>query len=196
MSPSSTALNGCLVFQLGFCGASALTRSRMKASWTYIGCSIHSVPSLSKVAMRWSSGTKSGPLVTRATKSVIDALGRPVVPGRQPVSPALRQSGCGTQRRAQNRERSQGGEQKPPIETHGGVDRPHVDAPMCLLAANLISGSLFQKRVMFAGGGFGCLGRLALYSSTTFRTGPITQLYISPMLCSSRGSDSMLNTLG
>ena len=52
MSPSSTALNGCLVFQPGFCGASALTRSRMKASWTYIGCSIHSVPSLSKVAMR------------------------------------------------------------------------------------------------------------------------------------------------
>ena len=27
MSPSSTALNGCLVFQPGFCGASALTRS-------------------------------------------------------------------------------------------------------------------------------------------------------------------------
>ena len=51
-SPSSTALNGCLVFQSGFFGASALTRSRMKASCTYIGCSIHSVPSLSKVAMR------------------------------------------------------------------------------------------------------------------------------------------------
>jgi hypothetical protein len=79
MSPSSTALNGCLVFQPGFCGAIALTRSRMKANCTYIGCSIHSVPSLSKVAMRWSGGTKSGPpwVVTRATKLVIDDLVAP-----------------------------------------------------------------------------------------------------------------------
>ena len=70
------------------CGASALTRSRTKASWTYIGCSIHSVPSLSKVAMRWSAGTKSGPpcVVTRATKSVIDRFGRAVVPGRQRIA--------------------------------------------------------------------------------------------------------------
>ena len=52
MSPSSTALNGCLFFHSGCCGASALTRSSAKASWTYIGCSTHSVPSLSKVAMR------------------------------------------------------------------------------------------------------------------------------------------------
>jgi hypothetical protein len=53
-----------------------LTRSKTKANWTYIGCSIHSVPSLSKVAMRWSGGTKSGPpcVVTRATKLVIDDL--------------------------------------------------------------------------------------------------------------------------
>ena len=79
MSPSSTAWNGCLLFQPGFCGASALTRAKMKANWTYIGCSHHSVPSLSKVAMRWSGGTKSGPplLVTRATKLVIDVLVAP-----------------------------------------------------------------------------------------------------------------------
>ena len=45
----------------------------------YIGCSIHSVPSLSKVAMRWSGGTKSGPpcVVTRATKVVIADLVAP-----------------------------------------------------------------------------------------------------------------------
>ena len=49
---------------------------------------------------------------------------------------------------------------------------------------------------MFAAGGFGCFARLALYCSTTFSTGPITHSYISPMLCSSRGSDSILNTLG
>ena len=62
--------------QVGFCDASALTRSRMKASWTYIGCSTHSVPSLSKVATRCSTGTKSGPpcWVARATKSMIDFL--------------------------------------------------------------------------------------------------------------------------
>src|SRR5262245_24883621 len=42
-----------------------------KASWTYIGCSVQSVPSLSKVAMRSAAGTKSGApsFVTRVTKS-------------------------------------------------------------------------------------------------------------------------------
>ena len=53
-----------------------------------------------------------------------------------------------------------------------------------------------QKRVMFAGGGFGYLRRLALYSSTTLSVGPITHSYIVPMLRSSRGSASMLKTLG
>ena len=51
-SPSSTALNGCLSFHSGCSGAIALTRSSAKASWMYIGCSVHSVPSLSKMAMR------------------------------------------------------------------------------------------------------------------------------------------------
>jgi len=36
----------------GCFGASSLTRSSTKANWTYIGCSIHRVPSLSKVAIR------------------------------------------------------------------------------------------------------------------------------------------------
>jgi hypothetical protein len=53
-----------------------------------------------------------------------------------------------------------------------------------------------QKRVMFAAGGFGYLRRLALYSSTIFSVGPMTHSYCAPMLCSSRGSDSMLKTLG
>jgi len=53
-----------------------------------------------------------------------------------------------------------------------------------------------QNRVMFAAGGFGFFARLASYSSTSFNSGPKTQLYISPMLCSSCGSDSILNTLG
>src|SRR5229473_8150388 len=51
-----------------------------------------------------------------------------------------------------------------------------------------------QKRVKFAAGGFGCFTRLALYSSTAFNTGPITHSYCAPMLYSSRGSDSILNT--
>ena len=52
-------MNGCFLFHSGCCGASALTRSIAKMIWKYIGCSAHSVPSLSKVAMRWSGGTKS-----------------------------------------------------------------------------------------------------------------------------------------
>ena len=53
-----------------------------------------------------------------------------------------------------------------------------------------------QNRVMFALGAFGLFTRLALYCSTAPRNGPSTQLYISPILCSSRGSDSILNILG
>src|SRR5262245_34233704 len=73
MSPSMAAWKGCLPFHSGCVEASSLTRSRAKTSWTYIGCSHQSVPSLSKVAMRCSGGTKSGlpSAVTLATKSVI-----------------------------------------------------------------------------------------------------------------------------
>ena len=53
-----------------------------------------------------------------------------------------------------------------------------------------------QNRVKFTAGGFGCFARLALYSSTAFNTGPITHSYCAPMLYSSRGSNSILNTLG
>ena len=78
-SSSSTALNGCFFFQSGCRGASAFTRSIANMIWKYIGCSDHSVPSLSKVAMRWSTGTKSGApgVVTRGTKSVIDFFAAP-----------------------------------------------------------------------------------------------------------------------
>src|SRR5271168_571462 len=43
----------------------------------YIGCSAHSVPSLSKVAIRSASGTKSGEtgFVTRSTKAIIAFFG-------------------------------------------------------------------------------------------------------------------------
>ena len=53
-----------------------------------------------------------------------------------------------------------------------------------------------QNRVIFAAGGFGYFATLALYSSTAFNSGPATHSYISPMLRSSRGSASMLKTLG
>ena len=45
MSRSSTALKGCLVFQSGCFGASALTLSIANMIWKYIGCSAHKVPS-------------------------------------------------------------------------------------------------------------------------------------------------------
>lgn len=79
MSPSSAALNGCVSFHSGCCGANAFTRSSAKASWVYIGCSTHNVPSLSKVAMRSAGGTKSGEpsRVTAATKSSIDCFVAP-----------------------------------------------------------------------------------------------------------------------
>ena len=72
-------LNGCLVFHSGCCGASALTRSRAKTTWKYIGCSAQSVPSLSNVAMRSATGTKSGEpsFVTFATNSTMDFLAAP-----------------------------------------------------------------------------------------------------------------------
>ena len=57
MSPSSAALNGCRVFHSGCCGASAFTRSIANASWKYIGCSDHSVPSLSNTAIRSAGAT-------------------------------------------------------------------------------------------------------------------------------------------
>ena len=82
MSPSSAALNGCVFFHSGWSGASAFTRSSAKASWVYIGCSTHRVPSLSNVAMRSAGGTKSGPpcRVTRATKFGDRLFGSAVVP--------------------------------------------------------------------------------------------------------------------
>src|SRR5262245_60905371 len=54
-------------------------RSSAKASWKYIGCSAHNVPSLSKTEMRSAGGTKSGPpcAVVRATKSTIPFLAAP-----------------------------------------------------------------------------------------------------------------------
>src|SRR5262249_7890104 len=48
-------------------------RSRANASWAYMGCSVHSVPSLSNTAMRSCGGTKSAESgsVTAATNSPI-----------------------------------------------------------------------------------------------------------------------------
>ncbi len=64
-------------FHSGWDGASAFTRSSAKASWAYIGCSTHSVPSLSKTATRCGSGTKSGVFsaVTLSTKAMMAAFG-------------------------------------------------------------------------------------------------------------------------
>src|SRR5512132_4738541 len=68
--PSSTAWNGCLVLHSGCSGTSAFTLSNAKTNWIYVGCSGQSVPSLSKAAIRFAGGTKSGvpSLVTHETK--------------------------------------------------------------------------------------------------------------------------------
>ena len=54
-------------------------------TWVYIGCSTHSVPSWSKVAMRASGGTNFGLacVVVAWTKSTIAFFAGAVVPRRQ-----------------------------------------------------------------------------------------------------------------
>ncbi len=76
MSPSSTALNGISDAHSGWSGAISWMRSLMNIPWKYIGCSVHSVPSLSKVAMRSPGAMKSGPpsVVAAVTKSRIACL--------------------------------------------------------------------------------------------------------------------------
>ena len=76
-SPLSSDANGSFSFHSGCWGASAFTRSSAKSSWKYIGCSAHSVPSLSNVAMRSAGGTKSGEpgFVTLSTKATMAFFG-------------------------------------------------------------------------------------------------------------------------
>ncbi|MNK98662.1 hypothetical protein D3C87_1190320 [compost metagenome] len=76
-SPCKTAMKGCRLYQSGWDGASACTSSRENITWKYMGCSLHSVPSLSKTAMRSWTGTKSGlpgsvTAFTKATMAVLD----------------------------------------------------------------------------------------------------------------------------
>lgn len=69
----SAALNGWRRAQSGWRGAMLLTRSSANSIWKYMGCSLHSVPSLSNTAMRSSAATKSGPpeRVTARTNSTM-----------------------------------------------------------------------------------------------------------------------------
>jgi len=78
-SPLMNEANGSVVFHSGCCGASAFTRSSTKYNCTGIGCSHHKVPSLSKVAMRSETGTKSGEpgVVTLSTKLMMDCFAGP-----------------------------------------------------------------------------------------------------------------------
>ena len=86
MSPASTDLNGSVVFHSGCCGARRLTRRRRRPLEVE-RLLAHSVPSLSKVAMRSGDGTKSGAALLRDPRDEIDdgRLGRAVVPGRQRI---------------------------------------------------------------------------------------------------------------
>ena len=105
MSPSSSALNGSLS-STPDASAPAPSRGRWRtATWKYIGCSHQSVPSLSKVAMRSATGTKSGPpcVVTRATKSGIDFFAAPSF-----------QDGSGSPPAAARRHRSRAKDRPPP----------------------------------------------------------------------------------
>jgi hypothetical protein len=52
MSPSSTALNGCVSFHSGYLRRECLHPVEGEGELHYIGCPVHSVPSLSNTAMR------------------------------------------------------------------------------------------------------------------------------------------------
>jgi PAS domain S-box-containing protein len=73
----SNDANGSFVCHSGCCGARVLMRSIAKKNWKYIGCSAQRQPSLSNVAMRSASGTKSDEpsFDTFSTKVMIDCLG-------------------------------------------------------------------------------------------------------------------------
>ena len=78
-SPDSTVLKGSTSASSGLALTRAGTRSRQYTTWLYMGCSTHSVPSWSKVAMRSSGGTKSGldVSVVAFTKSTIACFAAP-----------------------------------------------------------------------------------------------------------------------
>ena len=78
-SPDSTVLNGSTSASSGFAFTSAGTRSRQYITCEYIGCSTHSVPSWSKVAMRSGGGTNFGLAwsVVACTNSTIAFLAAP-----------------------------------------------------------------------------------------------------------------------
>jgi hypothetical protein len=71
-SPFSSDANGSLVFHSGCCGASCFTCWKANRSWKGTGFSAQSVPSLSNVAIRSGTGTKSGEpsLVTFSTNEL------------------------------------------------------------------------------------------------------------------------------
>ena len=78
-SPDSTVLNGSTFASSGFALTTAGTRSRQYITCEYIGCSTHSVPSWSKVAMRSAGGTNFGLAwsVVACTNSMIAFLAGP-----------------------------------------------------------------------------------------------------------------------
>src|SRR4029079_10353337 len=78
-SPDNTVLKGSRLASSGLPLTSAGTRSRQYTTWLYIGCSTHSVPSWSKVAIRASVGTKLGldGSVVAFTKFTIACLAGP-----------------------------------------------------------------------------------------------------------------------
>ena len=77
--PDITVLKGSTFLSSGFALTTAGTRSRQYITCEYIGCSTHSVPSWSKVAMRSAGGTNLGLpcVVVACTNSTIACLAGP-----------------------------------------------------------------------------------------------------------------------
>lgn len=93
--PERTVLNGSRFASSGFAFTTAGTRSRQYITCVYIGCSTHSVPSWSNVAMRSSDGTNFGLdwSVVACTNSIIAFFAGPLFQeGKGSAACALRAS--------------------------------------------------------------------------------------------------------
>src|SRR5262245_45281984 len=92
-SPAISGLKAGLRCHSGCWAAFVLTWSIMNRNWKYSGCSLHKVPSLSKVAMRSAGGTYEGPpsRVTSPTNFTIAVFAGPSFHegnGSPPILPA------------------------------------------------------------------------------------------------------------
>ena len=136
-SPDSTVLNGSTLASSGLALTRAGTRSRQYTTWLYIGCSTHSVPSWSKVAMRSSGGTnlELALSVVAFTKSTIACFAAPSF--HEGSGSRLRRCRYGSKQTACNGKHCQRCDHAKPARICAEAERPHDtlhQSTICTLA--------------------------------------------------------------